>query len=69
MSLGRLVLGAATVTLLAAPAIGQTHDPRAIDADPATADGPIAPRLAGLGDHHFAVTTEVPACATFWAPC
>jgi len=39
----------------------QIHDPRAIKADPATAQGPIAPRLDGLGDHHFPVTTTNPA--------
>ena len=34
------------------------HDPRAIDADPTTATSPIAPRLSGLGDHKFPVTTS-----------
>ena len=34
------------------------HDPRAIDADPAAATQPIAPRLTGLGDHSHAVTTN-----------
>ncbi len=34
------------------------HDPRAIAADPATADAPIAPRLEGLGDYSVEVTTD-----------
>jgi tetratricopeptide (TPR) repeat protein len=36
----------------------QVHDPRAIDADPATATAPIAPRLDGLGNHRFPITTD-----------
>lgn len=36
----------------------QVHDPRAIAADPATATTQIAPKLEGLGDHHFPVTTD-----------
>jgi len=31
-------------------AVAQVHDPRAIEADPRTATGPIAPVLEGLGD-------------------
>ncbi|NKB97338.1 MAG: hypothetical protein GKR90_02400 [Pseudomonadales bacterium] len=34
------------------------HDPRAIEADPATAQSAIAPRLEGLGDHTMTVSTE-----------
>lgn len=37
--------------------LAQVHDPKALTADPATATGPIAPKLTGLGDHHFQVTT------------
>ena len=66
MSLNR-VLGLATVlVLVAAAARTQIHDPRAIDADPATAETPIAPALEGLGDHHFEVTTSVPASQRFF---
>ncbi|MEH6549908.1 MAG: hypothetical protein V7711_12920 [Pseudomonadales bacterium] len=36
----------------------QVHDPRALTADPATATTPIAPKLTGLGDYHFEVTTK-----------
>ena len=34
------------------------HDPRAINADPTTAEEPIAPRLAGLGTHSLKVSTN-----------
>jgi tetratricopeptide (TPR) repeat protein len=56
----------AAAAMLAAPTTAQIHDPRAIEADPATADGPIAPVLAGLGDHHLAVTTDVAASQLFF---
>lgn len=38
-------------------AYAQVHDPRAIDADPATATAPIAPVLEGLGTQSMTVTT------------
>jgi len=44
----------------------QVHDPRALAADPATAQNPIAPRLDGLGDNHFPVTTTNPASQYFF---
>jgi len=34
------------------------HDQLALNADPRQADGPIAPVLAGLGDHHHPVSTR-----------
>ena len=37
--------------------LAQVHDPKALIANPAAASGPIAPKLTGLGDHHFQVTT------------
>lgn len=40
------------------PAVAQIHDPRALAADPTTAEGPIAPVIKGLGDNHFPVTTQ-----------
>jgi tetratricopeptide (TPR) repeat protein len=43
---------------IALPATAQTHDARALDADPAKAEGPIAPRLENLGDYHLPVTTQ-----------
>ena len=44
----------------------QIHDPRAIDADPPTAPGPIAPTLRGLGEHHVPVTTDSEASQSFF---
>jgi tetratricopeptide (TPR) repeat protein len=66
MSSKRILGLAAAVILLAAPASAQIHDPRAIEANPATAEGPIAPALEGLGDHHLEVTTSVPASQRFF---
>ena len=50
----------AALLIAAAPAVAQVHDPRALDADPKTAEGPIAPELKGLGDHHFPVPRSSP---------
>jgi len=44
----------------------QFHDPRALEADPDLVDGPIAPSLEGLGDHHFEVTTDDPRSQQFF---
>lgn len=48
------------------PAAAAIHDARALAADPLTAEGPIAPKLEGLGDHHFAVTTSAPESQRFF---
>ena len=61
-----LVLGLAASLVLTTLAAAQIHDPRAIEADPATADRPIAPVLEGLGDHHFEVTTDNPRSQAFF---
>jgi tetratricopeptide (TPR) repeat protein len=59
----RLSVCSFAVRFLCALALGsgiaqaQFHDPRALDADPSTAIGPLAPRLSGLGDAGFDVTT------------
>jgi tetratricopeptide (TPR) repeat protein len=44
--------------LMAQPVAANIHDSRALEADPSRATGPIAPKLRGLGDHHFEVTTR-----------
>lgn len=44
----------------------QIHDSRALEADPAQADQPIAPRLEGLGDYQFPVTTTNPDSQFFF---
>ena len=55
------------LSLCWAPATSaMVHDPRAIDADPATATTPIAPRLAGLGMHSHPVTTDSPDSQYFF---
>lgn len=48
------------------PSYAVIHDPRAIEADPALATGPIAPRLTGLGDHSHTVTTTNPDSQYFF---
>ena len=55
-----------TISLIALPAMAQIHDARALAADPDTADGPIAPKLEGLGEHHFPVTTHNPDSQHFF---
>ncbi|WP_394176504.1 tetratricopeptide repeat protein [Thalassotalea litorea] len=42
------------------------HDPRALNADPLTAESQIAPLLEGLGDNHFKVTTKNPQSQIFF---
>ncbi|HHP7235000.1 MAG TPA: hypothetical protein ACFCUC_10265 [Desulfobacterales bacterium] len=51
---------------MAQPAAANIHDVRALAIDPLTAEAPIAPKLEGLGDHHFAVTTSVPESQRFF---
>lgn len=48
----------ALLGLLALPAGAHVHDMRAISAEPATAGEAIAPKLEGLGDYHFPITTN-----------
>ena len=38
--------------------LAMMHDSRALEADPSSATAPIAPRLAGLGEYSFPVTTS-----------
>ena len=62
-----IAIASILLLLLASPAAaGNIHDPRAIAANPVTATGPIAPKLAGLGSLHFAVTTSVPESQAFF---
>ena len=42
------------------------HDPRALSADPQTAGRAIAPKLSGLGEHHYPVTTTSEASQAFF---
>jgi len=43
--------------LITQPAMAKIHDARALATDPSTAEAPIAPKLEGLGDYHFPITT------------
>jgi tetratricopeptide (TPR) repeat protein len=54
------------VALLASSGNAMIHDPRAINADPATATEAIAPRLDGLGTHTHPVTTSNPDSQYFF---
>ena len=47
-------------------ALAQVHDPRALEADPATAEEPIAPVLHGLGDEALTITTRNPKAQEFF---
>jgi tetratricopeptide (TPR) repeat protein len=46
--------------------IARIHDSRALEADPTKATLPIAPKLDGLGDYQFKVTTNNPASQLFF---
>lgn len=48
---------AVPLMLLAASGHSMIHDPRALDADPATSDSAIAPILEGLGDYAVEIST------------
>ena len=52
--MGAVFVGSITATLTNA----QVWDPTALNADPKTATGPLSPKLSGLGDYKFAVTTD-----------
>jgi len=54
------------LSLIAQPATAKIHDARALEADPSTADAPIAPKLEGLGDYHFPITTLSPESQRFF---
>jgi tetratricopeptide (TPR) repeat protein len=62
----RVLLCAGLCWLLAGVAIAQIHDPRAVEADPTTADKPIAPTLDGLGTAQMVVTTTSPESQRFF---
>jgi tetratricopeptide (TPR) repeat protein len=61
-----LLLGLSPGFLPEKASANNIHDPRAIEANPATATGPIAPKLEGLGSLHLAVTTNVPESQAFF---
>ena len=53
-----IALSILSLTVIAVPVSASIHDARALAADPAKANGPIAPKLKGLGNYHFKVTTK-----------
>jgi tetratricopeptide (TPR) repeat protein len=54
------------LSLIVEPALARIHDARALNADPTEAKRPIAPKLEGLGDYHFTVTTQNPESQRFF---
>ncbi|MGI9327920.1 MAG: hypothetical protein ACR2PZ_22060, partial [Pseudomonadales bacterium] len=52
--------------LFATSLSANVHDPKALAADPKTASSAIAPTLAGLGQHHHAITTSSEASQAFF---
>jgi tetratricopeptide (TPR) repeat protein len=66
MRLTTITIMLTILSFLALPAAAQIHDPRALAADPSKADAPIAPKLEGLGDYHFTVTTRSPESQRFF---
>lgn len=52
--MGAVFVGSITATSTNA----QVWDPTALNADPKTATGPLSPKLSGLGNYKFAVTTD-----------
>jgi tetratricopeptide (TPR) repeat protein len=66
MRITTILIALTIFSLIAAPAVARIHDARALAADPAKAKGPIAPKLKGLGDYHFTVTTQNPESQRFF---
>ena len=56
--LKKILMGAVFIAAISSSSNAQVFDPTALNADPKTADGPLSPRLTGLGDYSFAVSTE-----------
>jgi tetratricopeptide (TPR) repeat protein len=54
------------IGLCATITVAGVHDPRALNADPFSSTEAIAPRLTGLGDAHFKVTTSNPESQYFF---
>ncbi|MBE9539550.1 MAG: hypothetical protein IMF06_10735 [Proteobacteria bacterium] len=62
----RLILTFLFLALPLSQSWAQIHDPKALAADPFNASEAIAPRLEGLGDAHFKVTTNSPGSQYFF---
>jgi tetratricopeptide (TPR) repeat protein len=66
MRITTILIALTIFSLIAAPAVARIHDARALAADPAKTKEPIAPKLKGLGDYHFTVTTHNPESQRFF---
>lgn len=64
--LKKIVIGAVAAGLMTSGANSQVWDPVSLNADPKTADGPLSPKLDGLGNYKFAVTTTNPESQYFF---
>lgn len=62
----KILAGALCITVLSSGATAQVFDPTALNADPKTATGPLSPKLTGLGDYSFAVSTDNPESQYFF---
>lgn len=62
----KILAGALCITVLSTGATAQVFDPTAINADPKTAMGPLSPKLTGLGDYSFTVSTDNPESQYFF---
>ena len=56
--LKKIVAGAVCLLFISTSAFAQVFDPTALNADPKTATGPLSPKLEGLGNYSFAVSTS-----------
>jgi tetratricopeptide (TPR) repeat protein len=61
-----IITGAILLSSVLTSAYAQVFDPAALNADPKTAMGPLSPKLKGLGDYHFPVTTSNPESQFFF---
>lgn len=64
--LKKILIGAVAMGFMTSSAVSQVWDPAALNADPKTADAPLSPKLDGLGNYKFAVTTSNPESQYFF---
>lgn len=63
----KILMGAICIgSIMATSTHAQVWDPTALNADPKTATGPLSPKLSGLGDYKFSVTTSNPESQYFF---
>lgn len=64
--LKKIIVSAICLASLSSGAVAQVFDPTALNADPKTAEGPLSPKLTGLGDYSFTVSTDNPESQYFF---